>query len=98
VRQQDGKPSLMARLAAAPIARGVCEVPGWARRLWPGGARIDEVVRLLDEAGREPRLVLQRDVAITGPEPAVESGPALDVRKSIEFVSIRAPRREVSHT
>jgi simple sugar transport system substrate-binding protein len=40
-------------------------------------------------AGYERWLVLEQDVAITGPEPAVESGPALDVHKSIEFLSTR---------
>jgi hypothetical protein len=82
VRQQDGKPSLMARLAAAPTSSGACEVPGRGRR----------------PARYEHRLVPEQDAAITGPEPAVQSGPALDVREGIEFLSIRAPRREVSRT
>jgi hypothetical protein len=96
----------MARLAAAAISSGVCQVPGWGRRLGPGrvlGERAElglpvALTREQHEAGYERWLVLEQDVAITGPEPAVESGPALDVRKSIEFLSIRAPRREVSHT
>ena len=57
-----------------------------------------EVVRLLDDAGYERWLVLEQDLAITGSEPPVDGGPALDVRKSIEFLSTRAPRREVSHS
>ncbi len=71
---------------------------GLFRPLGEGDARIDEVVRLLDEAGYERWLVLEQDVAITGPEPAVGSGPVLDVRKSITFLSTGAPQREVSHT
>lgn len=71
---------------------------GLFRPLGEGDARIDEVLRLLDETGYERWLVLEQDVAITGPEPAVGSGPALDVRKSIAFLSTRAPKREVSHT
>jgi hypothetical protein len=38
--------------------------------------------------------VLEQDIAITGSEPAVGAGPVLDVRKSIEFLSTRAPTRE----
>jgi inosose dehydratase len=42
--------------------------------------------------------VLEQDLAITGSEPPVGEGPALDVRRSIEFLSNKAPRREVSQT
>ena len=43
-------------------------------------------------------LVLEQDIAITGAEPPAGGGPALDVRKGIEFLSTRAPRRgRVSH-
>ena len=35
-----------------------------------------------------------QDVAITGPEPPVDGGPALDVARSLEFLSTPAPRRE----
>jgi inosose dehydratase len=56
------------------------------------------VVAVLDESGYERWLVLEQDIAITGSEPAVGAGPAIDVRKSIEFLSTRAPTRErVSH-
>jgi len=71
---------------------------GLFRPLGEGDARIDDVVGILDESGYERWLVLEQDIAITGSEPAVGAGPALDVRKSIEFLSTRAPRRErVSH-
>jgi inosose dehydratase len=70
---------------------------GLFRPLGEGDARIDEVVRLLDQSGYERWLVLEQDIAITGSEPPAGGGPALDVRKSIEFLSTRAPRREVSH-
>jgi inosose dehydratase len=71
---------------------------GLFRPLGEGDARIDEVVRVLEESGFERWLVLEQDIAITGSEPAVGAGPVLDVRKSIEFLSTRAPRRErVSH-
>jgi inosose dehydratase len=67
---------------------------GLFRPLGDGDARIDEVVRLLDAVGYERWLVLEQDLAITGPEPPVDGGPALDVRRSIEFLSTLAPRRE----
>jgi inosose dehydratase len=71
---------------------------GLFRPLGEGDARIDDVVAVLDEAGYERWLVLEQDIAITGSEPAAGAGPAIDVRKSIEFLSTRAPRRErVSH-
>jgi inosose dehydratase len=70
---------------------------GLFRPLGEGDARIEEVVRLLDETGYERWLVLEQDIAITGAEPPTGEGPALDVKRSIEFLSMRAPRREVSH-
>jgi inosose dehydratase len=70
---------------------------GLFRPLGDGDAGIDEVVRLLDQTGYERWLVLEQDIAITGAEPPAGGGPALDVRKSIEFLSTRAPRREKVH-
>jgi inosose dehydratase len=70
---------------------------GLFRPLGDGDADIDEVVRLLDQTGYERWLVLEQDIAITGSEPPAGDGPALDVRKSIEFLSTRAPRREKVH-
>lgn len=72
---------------------------GLFRPLGEGDARIDEVVALLDESGYERWLVLEQDLAITGSEPPADAGPALDVRRSIEFLSNPAPSRErVSQT
>jgi inosose dehydratase len=70
---------------------------GLFRPLGDGDAGIAEVLRLLDESGYERWLVLEQDIAITGSEPPSGDGPALDVRKSIEFLSTRAPRREKVH-
>jgi inosose dehydratase len=69
---------------------------GLFRPLGDGDAGIDEVLRLLDQTGYERWLVLEQDIAITGSEPPAGGGPALDVRKSIEFLSTRAPRERVS--
>ncbi len=67
---------------------------GLFKPLGDGDARIGDVVRLLDDTGYERWLVLEQDVAITGPEPPVDGGPALDVARSLEFLSTPAPRRE----
>jgi inosose dehydratase len=67
---------------------------GLFKPLGDGDARIGDVVRLLDDTGYERWLVLEQDVAITGPEPPVNGGPALDVSRSLEFLSTPAPRRE----
>jgi inosose dehydratase len=67
---------------------------GLFRPLGDGDARVDEVVRLLEDTGYERWLVLEQDLAITGTEPPVDGGPALDVARSIEFLSTPAPRRE----
>jgi inosose dehydratase len=48
----------------------------------------------LDDVGYERRLVLEQDLAIAGTEPPAGGGPALDVARSIEFLSTPAPRRE----
>jgi inosose dehydratase len=70
---------------------------GLFRPLGDGDAGIDAVLRLLEQSGYERWLVLEQDIAITGAEPPAGGGPALDVERSIEFLSTRAPRREVSH-
>ena len=70
---------------------------GLFRPLGDGDAGIDAVLRLLEQSGYERWLVLEQDIAITGSEPPAGGGPVLDVRKSIEFLSTRAPRREVFH-
>ena len=67
---------------------------GLFRPLGDGDARIDEVVRALDTVGYEGWLVLEQDLAITGTEPPADGGPALDVARSIEFLSTSAPSRE----
>jgi hypothetical protein len=63
---------------------------GW-RRI---GGCVPVVVRLLDRNRYERRLVLEQDHAMTGTEPPVDGGPALDVARSIEFLFTPAPRRE----
>ena len=67
---------------------------GLFRPLGEGDARIADVVRALAASGYERWLVLEQDLAITGSEPPVGAGPALDVAKSIAFLSTLAPQEE----
>jgi inosose dehydratase len=98
VHLKDVKAPLAERVRSGELSLVQATQAGLFQPLGEGDARIDEVVRLLDEAGYERWLVLEQDLAITGSEPPVHGGPALDVRKSIEFLSTRAPRRKrVSH-
>jgi len=94
VHLKDVDARLAERLRRGELSLVQATQHGLFRPLGEGDARIDEVVRLLDDGGYERWLVLEQDVAITGAEPTVGGGPALDVRKSIEFLSTRAPRRE----
>jgi inosose dehydratase len=67
---------------------------GLFQPLGGGDARIDEVVDALRRSGYSRWLVLEQDLAITGSEPPVGAGPALDVAKSIAFLSTLAPQEE----
>jgi inosose dehydratase len=98
VHLKDVDASLAAKVRGGELSLVAATQDGLFQPLGAGDARIDEVVRLLDDVGYERWLVLEQDQAITGTEPPADAGPALDVRKSIEFLSTRAPRRErVSH-
>jgi inosose dehydratase len=80
------------RSGARPLVEAV--QAGLFRPLGEGDAGVGEAVDLLEQSGYERWLVLEQDIAITGAEPPAGGGPALDVRKSIEFLSTRAPTRE----
>jgi inosose dehydratase len=98
VHLKDVDASLAERVRSGELTLVQATQGGLFQPLGEGDARIDEVVRLLEDAGYERWLVLEQDVAIAGSEPPAAGGPALDVHKSIEFLSTRAPRRErVSH-
>jgi inosose dehydratase len=94
VHLKDVDASLAERVRRGHLSLVQATQEGLFRPLGEGDARIDDVVRLLDDAGYERWLVLEQDLAITGSEPSANAGPALDVRKSIEFLSTQAPRRE----
>ncbi|MBE2315860.1 TIM barrel protein [Solirubrobacter sp. CPCC 204708] len=67
---------------------------GLFQPLGRGDARIDEVVAALRRSGYNRWLVLEQDLAITGSEPPVGTGPAQDVATSIAFLSTLAPSKE----
>jgi inosose dehydratase len=99
VHLKDVDASLAAQVRNATMTLVGATQHGLFRPLGEGDARIDEVVALLEEAGYGRWLVLEQDLAITGSEPPANDGPALDVRRSIEYLSNSAPRRErVSQT
>jgi inosose dehydratase len=94
VHLKDVDASLAERVRRGELSLVRATQLGLFRPLGRGDARLDEVVRLLDQLGYERWLVLEQDLAITGTEPPVDGGPALDVARSIEFLSTPAPRRE----
>jgi inosose dehydratase len=94
VHFKDVDAALAARLRAGELTLMQAVQAGLFRPLGEGDARIDEVVRGLDDVGYERWLVLEQDLAITGSEPPVGGGPGLDVAKSIEFLSTLAPEEE----
>jgi inosose dehydratase len=98
VHLKDVSAPLAAKVRSGELSLVQATQEGLFQPLGAGDAGIDEVIRLLVEAGYERWLVLEQDVAITGSEPPGDGGPVLDVRKSIEFLSTWAPRREVSQT
>jgi inosose dehydratase len=94
VHLKDVNAALAARVRDGELTLVQATQLGLFRPLGEGDARLEDVVRLLDLMGYERWLVLEQDVAITGEEPPVDGGPALDVGRSIEFLSTSAPRRE----
>jgi inosose dehydratase len=64
---------------------------GLFRPLGDGDASIDEVVGELDRHGYGRWLVLEQDTILTGEEPPVGRGPAVDVRRSIDYLAKLAP-------
>jgi inosose dehydratase len=90
---------LAARVRAGELSLVEATQLGLFRPLGEGDARIGEVLRALDEVGYERWLVLEQDTAITGEEPPDGDGPVLDVSRSIEYLTTRAPEvteREVA--
>jgi inosose dehydratase len=96
VHLKDVDAELAARLRAGELSLVEATQLGLFQPLGQGDARIEEVLRALDQAGYERWLVLEQDTAITGQEPPVGDGPVLDVGRSIEYLTTLAPEREVA--
>lgn len=94
VHLKDVSAPLAERVRSGELSLVQATQMGLFRPLGEGDAHLAEVVALLDEKGYGRWLVLEQDIAITGTEPPVDGGPALDVARSIEFLSTAAPRRE----
>ena len=94
VHLKDVDAAVAARYRAGELTLMGATQAGLFRPLGQGDAGIAEVLDELDAHGYERWLVLEQDAAITGEEPPVGSGPLLDVRASIEFITETAPRRE----
>jgi inosose dehydratase len=94
VHLKDVDAAVAARYCAGELTFMGAVQAGLFRPLGQGDAGIAEVLAELDAHGYERWLVLEQDAAITGEEPPVGSGPLLDVRASIEFLTETAPRRE----
>jgi inosose dehydratase len=94
VHLKDVDAALAGRVRRGELSLLQATQQGLFRPLGDGDARVGEVVALLEQTGYGRWLVLEQDLAITGTEPPVDGGPALDVRRSIEFMSTAAPRRE----
>jgi inosose dehydratase len=62
--------------------------------LGEGDAGVARTIAELDRAGYSRWWVLEQDTAITGPEPAVGSGPMVAVKRSIEFIETLVPTEE----
>jgi inosose dehydratase len=60
---------------------------GLFRALGAGDVAIAAVVTELERSGYLGWYVLEQDVAILGPPPEPGTGPALDVRRSIDFLT-----------
>jgi inosose dehydratase len=94
VHLKDVDADVAARHRAGELTLMGATQAGLFRPLGQGDARIAEVLAHLDAHGYEQWLVLEQDAALTGEEPPAGSGPVLDVRTSIEFLTDTAPRRE----
>lgn len=95
VHLKDVDAAVAARLNAGELSLLEAVRSGLFRALGEGDAGIEAALRHLDESGYERWLVLEQDTALAGTEPPAGRGPIDDVRKSVAFLSTRAPRERV---
>ena len=82
VHLKDVDAAVAARYRAGELTLVAATQAGLFRPLGKGDASIAEVLAQLDAHGYERWLVLEQDAAITGEEPAVGSGPVLEIGRA----------------
>jgi inosose dehydratase len=96
VHLKDVDAALAAKVRAGELSPAAATQRGLFKPLGQGDAPIAEVIRALDDAGYERWLVIEQETAIAGQEPPAGDGPLVDVRTSVEYLTARAPDREVA--
>lgn len=91
VHLKDVDAAVAARLRTGELSLLQAVQAGVFTALGSGDAGVARAVAELDRAGYSRWWVLEQDTAITGPEPAVGSGPMTAVRRSLEFIATLAP-------
>ncbi len=86
VHLKDVDGALAAQLRAGGLELVAAVQQGLFRPLGAGGVAVGSVVAELERAGYSGWYVLEQDAAITGAPPPPGTGPADDVRRSIEFL------------
>jgi inosose dehydratase len=94
VHLKDVDDTVAARLRSGELSLLRAVQEGVFVPLGTGDAGVARALEELDRAGYSRWFVLEQDTAITGPEPAVGSGPVLDVKASIDFIMSTAPTEE----
>lgn len=94
VHLKDVDAATAARLRAGELTLMGAVQAGLFTPLGDGDADIEHVMAVLDEVGYEGWWVLEQDAAITGEEPGAGSGPILDVRRSIDFITTNDPKEQ----
>jgi inosose dehydratase len=94
VHLKDVDAAVAARLHAGELSLLQAVQAGVFTALGRGDAGVARAVTELDRAGYDRWWVLEQDTAITGPEPAVGSGPMEAVKRSLEFIETLAPTEE----
>jgi inosose dehydratase len=94
VHLKDVDATVATRLNAGELSLVQAVQAGLFTPLGEGDAGVARAMAELDRAGYSRWWVLEQDTAITGPEPAVGSGPMVAVRRSLEYIETLAPTEE----
>lgn len=94
VHLKDVHAATAARLRAGELTLMGAVQAGLFTPLGDGDADVEGTVAVLDDAGYQGWWVLEQDAAITGEKPGAGSGPILDVRRSIDFITTNDPKKQ----